>query len=105
MGLANRSTATRSRSSLVETRGLGRSFESPTPGGVERSALRYDAHMGDAVTRVGQLEERLRVLSETLHAFSEATGDLEQLLIEIAARMSTLLTSTCVVQLLSDDRT
>jgi len=56
-----------------------------------------------AAERVGQLEARLRVLSETVHAFAEATTDFDRLLVEVAERMARLLGNTCTVQLLSDD--
>ena len=55
--------------------------------------------------RVRQLEERLRVLSEVMHAFAEATTDYERLLQAVAQRVGDLLRNTCTVQLLSADGT
>jgi len=56
-----------------------------------------------AAARVSQLEDRLRILSETVHAFGQATLDYDGLLVEVAQRMAQLLRNTCTVQLLSDD--
>ena len=50
-----------------------------------------------------RLEERLRVLSEAMHAFGEATTDSQRLLDTVARRVAEVVKDYCVVLLLSDD--
>jgi two-component system cell cycle sensor histidine kinase/response regulator CckA len=57
---------------------------------------------GDGSDRARFLEERLRILSGTLRAFSEATADYERLLEVIARNLGEVVKDGCVVRLLSD---
>jgi PAS domain S-box-containing protein len=50
-----------------------------------------------------RLEERLRLLSESVRAFAEATTDLDRLLGEIVRRIAESLHDACSLWLLSDD--
>jgi len=49
------------------------------------------------------MRERMRVLSDVMRAFAQATTEYDRLLNEIASRMATHLKNTCTVQLLSED--
>ncbi len=49
------------------------------------------------------LEQRLRVLSEAMLAFAEATDDPQRLLDTVARRVAEVVTDLCVVLLASDD--
>ena len=59
--------------------------------------------MVDAKEQVERLEHRLRVLSESLRAFAEATADYDRLLGVIARTVSSVVADGCIVRLLSDD--
>jgi PAS domain S-box-containing protein len=50
-----------------------------------------------------RLEERLRLLSESVRAFGQETSDLERLSNEIVRRISTSLSDACSLWLLDDD--
>jgi PAS domain S-box-containing protein len=49
------------------------------------------------------VEERLRILSEAMRLFTEATTDLQGLLDTVARRVAEVVKDTCIVRLLSDD--
>ena len=57
---------------------------------------------GDDVT-LRRMEDRIRVLTETLRAFAEATPDHDRLLAAIAANLARVLGDTCTLRVLSDD--
>jgi PAS domain S-box-containing protein len=57
----------------------------------------------DADRRCRRLEERLRVLSEAMHAFGEATTDSQRLLDTVARRVAEVVKDYCLVLLLSED--
>ncbi|MEP7121455.1 MAG: histidine kinase dimerization/phosphoacceptor domain -containing protein [Byssovorax sp.] len=65
-------------------------------------AARDERQRGDAA-RIGHLEERVRLLSETTRAFAETTADLDQLLDIVTQRMAQIIGDSCVLLLLSDD--
>jgi two-component system cell cycle sensor histidine kinase/response regulator CckA len=53
--------------------------------------------------RIRQLEDRLKLLSASLRAFSEATTDYERLLDLVAQHLALVVKDGCVVRLLGDD--
>jgi GAF domain-containing protein len=57
----------------------------------------------DDTERCRRLEERLRVLSEAMCVFAEATTDWQTLLDTVARRIAEVIKDYCIVQLLSDD--
>ncbi|MDO9018668.1 MAG: PAS domain S-box protein [Deltaproteobacteria bacterium] len=57
---------------------------------------------GDDVA-LRRLEDRVRVLTETLRAFAEATSDHDRLLDTIASNLARVLGDTCTLRVLSDD--
>ncbi|HTB59402.1 MAG TPA: PAS domain S-box protein [Polyangia bacterium] len=57
----------------------------------------------NAVETCRRLEERLRVLSEAMRAFSETASDSQRLLDTVALRVAEVVKDQCVVLLLSDD--
>ncbi len=62
--------------------------------------------MGDDVDvrdRARALEDRLRILSSTLRAFTEATSDYQRLLDVVARSLGEVVKDGCVVRLLDDD--
>jgi PAS domain S-box-containing protein len=59
--------------------------------------------VSDASKEVARLEERLRLVSEILRGFAEATTDLDRLLGEIVKRTAESLHDACSLWLLSDD--
>lgn len=50
-----------------------------------------------------RLEDRLRILSEAMGSFAEATTDPQRLLDTVARRVAEAVKDYCIVQLLSDD--
>jgi PAS domain S-box-containing protein len=50
-----------------------------------------------------RLEDRLRILSEAMGSFAEATADPQRLLDTVARRVAEVVKDYCIVQLLSDD--
>src|SRR5450432_515859 len=58
----------------------------------------------DAIERCRLMEARLRILSETTRAFAEATTDPAHLLETVARRIGEVIKDSCVVLLVSDDR-
>ncbi len=58
---------------------------------------------GEARGRARALEERLRILSMSLRAFSEATSDYQRLLDVVARSLAEVVKDGCVVRLLADD--
>jgi len=63
----------------------------------------YESSSQDAARHCRRLEERLRVLSEAMHAFGEATTDSQRLLDTVARQVAEVVKDFCVVLLLSDD--
>jgi PAS domain S-box-containing protein len=57
----------------------------------------------DDAARIRHLEDRIRVLSETMRAFAEATTDLDQLLDTVTQRVAQLIGDSCVLFILSSD--
>jgi PAS domain S-box-containing protein len=57
----------------------------------------------DATERCRRLEERLRVLSEAMRAFADATGDPQRLLDAVAQRVAEVVKDFCLVLLVSAD--
>jgi two-component system cell cycle sensor histidine kinase/response regulator CckA len=57
----------------------------------------------DATERCRRLEERLRVLSEAMRAFADATGDPQRLLDAVAQRVAEVVKDFCLVLLVSVD--
>ncbi len=49
------------------------------------------------------IEARLRVLSEAMRAFAEATADPQRLLETVVERVATVVGDSCLALLLSDD--
>jgi PAS domain S-box-containing protein len=62
-----------------------------------------DERQREDATRIRHLESRIRILSETMRAFSEATTDLDELLDTVARKMTQVLGESCVFLLLSAD--
>ena len=57
----------------------------------------------DDAARIRHLEDRIRVLSETMRVFAEATADLDQLLDTVTQRVGQLIGDSCVLFILSSD--
>jgi PAS domain S-box-containing protein len=57
----------------------------------------------DPSKRIGHLEARLRILSDGMHAFAEATTDYERLVDTVAQRLAEVVGDSCVVFVASED--